>query len=289
MNPRNRGSLKARTDTDQLRKDPTFAGKRTNPGASADHFRAAQADHFRDRNQNSESMHYELGGKPADAHWNPMRGSYQQTEGKSAEARVNPITWDGQSTKESKAPRDSFKPSTQLQLQNFRKSGLMQEEYDGPTVPNSPKRALRAQYASDREMLSWAPESAPPSQGNRRAPTTGNSSANTAELLKWSEKRSVEVQPSNDSPSRPAVRNAHLRDMSGEQTKTLMAHAHGAPPVDEGQKKRQPLVQTREELNQRKFDQLTSAMTVNKQMSDTYNQLFKARDRNAQGQQFQIG
>merc|ERR1719191_267864 len=47
MNPRNRGSLKARTDTDSMRKDATYAGKRSNPGATA--------EHFRERNQNSES------------------------------------------------------------------------------------------------------------------------------------------------------------------------------------------------------------------------------------------
>jgi hypothetical protein len=269
-----------------MRKDSTFAGKRSNPGATADQ------SWFRERNQNSESVQYELGKKPTDTHWNPMRGSYQM-EGAAgrgdpkAEARANPITWDGQAS-EPKVPRDAFRPSTQLQLQNFRKSGLMQEEYRGPTGPNSPKRASRAHYESDREMLAWAPQSAPPVREGRHN-TAANSSANTAELLKWSEKKPVEVQPSADSASRYEGdrRQDRLRDMSGEQTKDLLAHG-GHKQVDESQKKRQPLVQTREEQNQRKFNQLTSAMTVNKQLSDTYNQLFKARDRNAQGQTFQL-
>jgi hypothetical protein len=183
---------------------------------------------------------------------------------------------------ESKAPRDDFKPSTQLQLQNFRKSGLMQEDYGGPSAPNSPKRAARAQFASDKGLLSWKPESAPPAQGSRRR--GANSSANTADLLTWGEKPKAAEPAATSSPGK--MRVAHIREMSGEQTKELLAHT--GQPVDDGLKKRQPLVQTREEMNQRKFDQLTSSMAVNKQLSDTYNQLFKARDRNAQGQQFQI-
>jgi hypothetical protein len=65
--------------------------------------------------------------------------------------------------------------------------------------------------------------------------------------------------------------------MSGLEAKSLLQQADAAGPAQDRAPNRTMATQ-----NQRKFDQITAGMSKNKAVADTYSELFKARDRNAQ-------
>lgn len=279
MNPKGRQGARAGGMTaTNIASDPTYAGKRNAKNGAAP-MPPGQARVQRDRDFAGTAVAYETGYAP-EGLWNPVQGKYQAhaKEG----ARRNPITWDGV-PEEKHSVRATPKPSEALQLQNDRRSGIMHEDFVSAPPPSPPKRTpYQGFHTSNPQLLAWDKGDAPPSypRGGSKAREVNLmlSSPELLDSITWPQQRGEQPPPLRTGPAH----QHRMTDMSGSAAKQLMSF--GGEDAAYSDKVKRPVIRTREEANQRKFDQVVTAMSVNKTVSDTYGELFKARDRNSQNQ-----
>jgi hypothetical protein len=273
--------------SEAIAKDATFAGKRyVNDQSVAKNFSGSpgKARQLRDRDFSGKDVAYETGYAPPEELYNPMQGKYKAAN--TDDKRRNPITWQGVPD-ETKAFRAAPKPSEELKLQNDRRAGLMPEHYASAAPAAPPERtSYQGWNISNPRMLAWDKGDGAPSfpRGGSKAREVNlmSSSPELLDSIAWPQQR-AEQMPYKPKRTPAAGERSRVGDMSGDAAKQLMSFVESTD-VHSNQKVKRPVINTREEANQRKFDQVVSAMSVNKTVSDTYSELFKARDRNSYGQ-----